>query len=73
MAINNIIFDINTYKLLSVDFQQVLIVGQSDSVSIGIFFKDGDNYIALDEWAVKVVFERPDGSKSNETLANKKY
>ena len=66
---NKITFDLDTYKLLGIDMNQVLVVGQKDSVVLDLYFKQGDKFVTDTSWGVYLTFERPDGSKSNESLA----
>ena len=39
---NKIIYNLNTYQLIEIDFSQILVVGQENAINIDLYFKNGD-------------------------------
>ena len=56
---NKIYFNLNTYQVNTMNFEQVLVVGQKDAINLAFDFGTTNPI-----WNVHVVFERPDGEKS---------
>lgn len=68
MKINKLILDLDTFNLRDKDLRQPLVVGQKDFYKFEFIFVRGEEIITDPNWNVRVIFERPDGEKSNEMV-----
>ena len=76
MTINKLVFDLDSFNLIEKNITQPLVVGQHDFYKFEFEFRQNNEVINNPLWAVRVLFERPDGDGSNELsvlLNNGKY
>jgi len=76
MTINKLVFDLDSFNLIEKNITQPLVVGQHDFYKFEFEFRQNNEVINNPLWAVRVLFERPDGEGSNELsvlLNNGKY
>lgn len=76
MTINKLVFDLDSFNLIEKNITQPLVVGQHDFYKFEFEFRRNNEVINNPLWAVRVLFERPDGESSNQLsvlLNNGKY